>query len=438
MLERTNQNKTANNVVSAIGKGVYTFDNTIQRALVWGKSEKSELIYSTMYGYPIPQIFCKKTEIDGKKVFDVLDGKQRLKTIEAFMKDEFPLTKLSDSILPFENEDGEIEYIDLDGLKYSQLPKVLRDTIAEYNLSFVIFDSLSVKQERELFRRLNNGKALSTKSKNLSYCQDLDKILQIGEHSFFEALLSNKARENKNQATIIMKMLMMLNYDIDNVSFESKKFNPFVREVELTDKDEDNLMELIEYIDDAYSISPSIKNGEEVFSLNAQKKFMKETHLISLVPFLWRAKKEGISTFDFFKFVDSFYGTNDRTSISEAYNEACNGGSAKATTIKIRHEELEKAYCEFFNVEPLSKKNVEDTVVDTEDNKEIPTDILGDIVNEETPTEETPTEETPTEEIEKDERIKSEDDFPMNPPVEEETPTEDKKNSKKRNNKKKK
>lgn len=433
MLERTTQSKTANNVVTGMNKGTYSFDNAIQRGLVWNKAKKSELIYSMIYGYPVPQIFCKKGELNGKKIFDVLDGKQRLTTIASYINNEFALEKLSNSMISYEDDELGETLFNLDGVKFNDLPQEIRTIINEYNLNFVIYDALTLEQEREMFRRLNNGQQLSTKSKNLSFCKDLDNILEIGKNCFFESFLSAKARENKNQVTIIMKMLMMLRYNIDEISFESKKFNPFVRETILTEQDKKDLNSLLEYMDDIYAISPSIKNGVEVFSLNAQKKFMKETHLISLVPFMWKAYKEGISIYNFFEFVDSFFSTNDRTSISEAYNDACNGGSAKNTTIKIRHEELKKEFCKFFNLE--TEKVTEENLTEETGEKEETVESKEETVEETTEKKTEKTEETVenlvTQESSIEENVDNISEFPMNEPIlNTETNNKNKKNKK--------
>jgi hypothetical protein len=55
-----------------------------QRKSVWTTSDRMRLIQSILAGYPIPSIFLYKRVHNGRNVYDVIDGKQRLETILMF------------------------------------------------------------------------------------------------------------------------------------------------------------------------------------------------------------------------------------------------------------------------------------------------------------------------------------------------------------------
>ncbi|MGA7793069.1 MAG: DUF262 domain-containing protein [Candidatus Acidiferrales bacterium] len=55
-----------------------------QRKSVWTTSDRIRLIQSILAGYPIPSIFLYKRVHNGRNVYDVIDGKQRLETILMF------------------------------------------------------------------------------------------------------------------------------------------------------------------------------------------------------------------------------------------------------------------------------------------------------------------------------------------------------------------
>ena len=57
-----------------------------QRKSVWAKKDRVRLIQSLLSRYPIPSIFLYKREEDGRLVYDVIDGKQRLETIFMYTK----------------------------------------------------------------------------------------------------------------------------------------------------------------------------------------------------------------------------------------------------------------------------------------------------------------------------------------------------------------
>jgi|HubBroStandDraft_3_1064219.scaffolds.fasta_scaffold23584_2 glycosyltransferase involved in cell wall biosynthesis len=56
-----------------------------QRKSVWTTKDRSKLLESIIRNYPVPAIFLYRREENGKIVYDVIDGKQRLESILLFM-----------------------------------------------------------------------------------------------------------------------------------------------------------------------------------------------------------------------------------------------------------------------------------------------------------------------------------------------------------------
>ena len=56
-----------------------------QRNSVWTTKDRAKLIESVIRNYPVPAIFLYRREKNGKIVYDVIDGKQRLESILMFM-----------------------------------------------------------------------------------------------------------------------------------------------------------------------------------------------------------------------------------------------------------------------------------------------------------------------------------------------------------------
>jgi uncharacterized protein with ParB-like and HNH nuclease domain len=56
-----------------------------QRKSVWTISDRRRLIQSIVQGYPLPSIFLYQRDHQGRLIYDVIDGKQRLETILMFM-----------------------------------------------------------------------------------------------------------------------------------------------------------------------------------------------------------------------------------------------------------------------------------------------------------------------------------------------------------------
>ena len=169
--ENANIAWSANQLAAMIKNGKIVFENVIQRGYVWEKTRKSALIESMMLSVPIPAVYAKRYDDgSGKKnsnVYDILDGKQRLSTIKQYLNDEFALTELPLVVFYNELTDKE-ETINVSNLKFSELPEGLQEKIKNVRISVIYFDNLTHEEERELFKRLNSGKPLSSKSKVLS------------------------------------------------------------------------------------------------------------------------------------------------------------------------------------------------------------------------------------------------------------------------------
>jgi hypothetical protein len=57
-----------------------------QRRSVWTTNDRRRLIQSIVDGYPIPSVFLYRRSTNGRIIYDVIDGKQRLETVFMFTK----------------------------------------------------------------------------------------------------------------------------------------------------------------------------------------------------------------------------------------------------------------------------------------------------------------------------------------------------------------
>ena len=72
--------------------GIMQYKIKIQRNTAWRENDKKELIDTIMNGYPIPSIFISNSilkEDEMKNIYHVLDGRQRLETIQEFIEGKF-------------------------------------------------------------------------------------------------------------------------------------------------------------------------------------------------------------------------------------------------------------------------------------------------------------------------------------------------------------
>lgn len=82
----------------------------LQRPYVWDDIQKEELIWSLIYERVIPSCVIISHEYKcGDIVYQVIDGKQRLITIQKFMKNEFPI-HISGKEVFWDDMDSDLHY----------------------------------------------------------------------------------------------------------------------------------------------------------------------------------------------------------------------------------------------------------------------------------------------------------------------------------------
>lgn len=119
-----------------------------QRSFVWNRSQMDRFLESLLLGYPIPGIFLvRQTD----NVFLVLDGQQRLRTLQHFYSGIF-----KDRTFALKNVAKKFE-----GLTYKTLPPEMRRSLDNAFIQATIVavsgDSENLDAIYQIFERLNSG-----------------------------------------------------------------------------------------------------------------------------------------------------------------------------------------------------------------------------------------------------------------------------------------
>jgi hypothetical protein len=151
-----------------------------QRTSVWDNTKKSRLVESLLLNLPIPPCFLAEDE-DGTRV--VVDGQQRLNSIDDFYHGRYPLSGLQ--VLK-----------DLNGKKWAELPPKLDRKILQRVIRTLVISHHSNPGIRfEIFERLNSGGEPLTEQeiRNATLRGNFNKLLnQIANSPEFLASMQTK------------------------------------------------------------------------------------------------------------------------------------------------------------------------------------------------------------------------------------------------------
>jgi hypothetical protein len=126
-------------IVSRFKDGKF-FIPPYQREFIWNRNDQSQFIESVIMGLPIPMMFLAEDE---EGTFEIVDGAQRIQTLEAFLNGDLGL-------------DGLKKLDQLNGFRFSDLPEPQQNKLTNRTLRIVILDSeTSVENRQDLFNRIN-------------------------------------------------------------------------------------------------------------------------------------------------------------------------------------------------------------------------------------------------------------------------------------------
>jgi len=124
-------------IVSDIKRKKLIMSPFFQRKLVWRTIHKIDFIETILKGYPFPEIFIAKADIDIERMTTrdcIVDGQQRLNAIVEYLDDKF----------------------EVDARKYSQLDPKSKEEFLKYEIAIIELDINKDDPEIiEIFKRLN-------------------------------------------------------------------------------------------------------------------------------------------------------------------------------------------------------------------------------------------------------------------------------------------
>ncbi len=163
-----------------------------QRRYRWSDERQSKLIESFIMNVPVPPIYLNEDEY-GK--YSVIDGKQRLNSIQRFFTNKLELVGLK-------------VFKDLNRRLFSDLPSTYQNYLKTRTVlrAIIILNESDEDIKYKVFQRLNTGGVSlnDQEIRNSAYPGDLnDLIIDLSENSTFHKLLGV---DDKNESKIYQEM----------------------------------------------------------------------------------------------------------------------------------------------------------------------------------------------------------------------------------------
>lgn len=182
-----------------------------RESAIWSIEKQQLFIDSILNRIDVPKLYFHDLR-SGKSLHEyaVVDGKQRLHAIYAFMQDE---TSLASDFTLMEPRAGQKS--PAPGAKYSELSEYWQEEFKGTALSVVLIQNAADDDIEELFSRLNNGEPLNAAEKRNAMGGEMCKLIrEVAKNSFFKKKL--KIANKRYQHYEISAKLLLLERTAQN------------------------------------------------------------------------------------------------------------------------------------------------------------------------------------------------------------------------------
>lgn len=222
-----------------------------QREYTWEEERKWRFIESVLMGLPVPFLFFWENPATGK--LEIVDGSQRLRTIEEFVHGDLVL--------------GDLEKLTaVSGFAFKDLPESRQRKIKNRSIRGIVLNEHADNLARfELFDRINTGSKVANKAEVRRGALSgpfLNLVIELAKHEAFVALapVSEKQLKEREREELVTRFFAYgdgLDEYADEVSpflfAYAKKTNArFEREPEQIDRYKQRFLQTLKFISEAF------------------------------------------------------------------------------------------------------------------------------------------------------------------------------------------
>ena len=212
-----------------------------QRRERWDIARQSTLIESFLLNIPVPPIYLSEEEYG---IYSIIDGKQRITAVYAYLSNSFPLKKLS-------------SFTEINGLRFRDLPDTLKNAlrVRPFLRAITLLKQSNPELKYEVFQRLNRGgiKLNNQEIRNVAFRGRLnDAIYDAAENPFLKRSLNihsnkSKAYQQMQDAELVLRFLTLREDWKDFSGNFSRSMDNFMqRNVDISDEDALELIQAFE------------------------------------------------------------------------------------------------------------------------------------------------------------------------------------------------
>lgn len=306
---------------------------------VWNPITKSNLVWSLLADSYIPPIVLLKDKdgVDDRgkdiHVYNIEDGQQRLTNLFSFMNDEWACHSATTPVVV----DG-FTY-DLAGLKFSEMPEELQNSISQYRLSVQCLENCTMEEAETLFFNINSGVQLSAvqKSKSKMGTGLIRFFAGLLEGGFFTQAINitEKQARAEDDLLMLLQVAMLLDNRHEALAYKNitaatcLSYAASIRGKYNSDK-QSMLTEVIQYLDRAFV---------------GKNKFLRKNNAPIVIVMAKVALEQGVEPKAFAGFVNAF-----ANSINPDYEGASGSGNVKAKLVQMRLRVMFHAFCGHFEL----------------------------------------------------------------------------------------
>ncbi len=185
------------NLSDDIERGRLRLTVEYQRKYVWDQAKASRLIESLLLNVPIPVCYFAEDD-DGS--YEVIDGLQRLTTIDKYFRDEFPLSGVS--VLK-----------ELDGKRFGDLAVKDQRRLENRTIRCIVITAESHPDIKfDVFERLNTG-AASLSAQELRNCiyrgTFNDQLKLLAQDARFTRILGPSSNQRMEHEELVLRFLSL-------------------------------------------------------------------------------------------------------------------------------------------------------------------------------------------------------------------------------------